>query len=48
MSDRTWASGPTVVVARIEGGNDPDVPLLLEDPVTIVDRFRGFLSTQEG
>jgi len=29
-------------------GNDPDVPLLLEDPVTIVDRFRGFLSTQEG
>ena len=48
LEDARTASGPTVVVARIEGGNDPDVPLLLEDPVTIGDRFRGFLSTQDG
>lgn len=42
------AAGPSVVIARIEGGNDPAVPLLLEDPVTIGDRFRRFVSSQEG
>jgi sulfopyruvate decarboxylase subunit beta len=48
LADARAASGPTAVITRIEGGNDPDVPLLLEDPVTIGDRFRWFLSTQEG
>ena len=48
LADARAAVGPSGVIARIKGGNDPDVPLLLEDPVTIGDRFRGFLSTQEG
>jgi thiamine pyrophosphate-dependent acetolactate synthase large subunit-like protein len=31
--------GPTVVVATIEGGNSPDIALLLQDPVVIGERF---------
>jgi thiamine pyrophosphate-dependent acetolactate synthase large subunit-like protein len=31
------------VVARIEGGNAPDIPLLLEDPAAIAIRFTAFL-----
>lgn len=48
LADARAAVGPSAVIARIEGGNDPAVPLLLEDPVTIGDRFRRFLSSQEG
>ncbi|MFN2490695.1 MAG: thiamine pyrophosphate-dependent enzyme [Actinomycetota bacterium] len=33
----------TVVVASIEPGNAPGVPLLLDDPVVIAERFRSFL-----
>lgn len=36
--------GPSVVVARIERGNAPGVPLLLEDPAAIRARFEKFLS----
>jgi sulfopyruvate decarboxylase subunit beta len=31
------------VVVRIEGGNAPGVPLLLDDPAVIADRFAAFL-----
>jgi thiamine pyrophosphate-dependent acetolactate synthase large subunit-like protein len=31
--------GPTAVVATIEGGNAPDISLLLQDPVIIGERF---------
>jgi sulfopyruvate decarboxylase subunit beta len=31
------------VVARIEGGNAPDIPLLLEDPSALAVRFTQFL-----
>jgi sulfopyruvate decarboxylase subunit beta len=31
------------VVARIEGGNAPDIPLLLEDPAALAVRFTQFL-----
>jgi thiamine pyrophosphate-dependent acetolactate synthase large subunit-like protein len=31
------------VVARIEGGNAPDIPLLLEDPAAIAIRFTAFV-----
>jgi sulfopyruvate decarboxylase subunit beta len=31
------------VVARIEGGNAPDIPLLLEDPAGLAIRFTAFL-----
>lgn len=33
------AGGPVALVVDIEGGNEPGVPLLLEDPVSIRDRF---------
>jgi sulfopyruvate decarboxylase subunit beta len=31
------------VVVRIEGGNAPDIPLLLEDPAALAIRFTAFL-----
>lgn len=36
--------GPSVVIARIEGGNTPGVPLLLEDPAAIRAGFESFLA----
>lgn len=34
---------PRAVVARIEGGNAADIPLLLEDPAALAIRFTTFL-----
>jgi thiamine pyrophosphate-dependent acetolactate synthase large subunit-like protein len=37
------SDGQTILVVRIEGGNAPDVPWLLDDPVAVLNRFSGFL-----
>ncbi|MEV0699005.1 thiamine pyrophosphate-dependent enzyme [Saccharopolyspora sp. NPDC050389] len=34
------AEGPSAVVARIAGGNAPNIPWLLDDPAAIANRFR--------
>jgi sulfopyruvate decarboxylase subunit beta len=38
-------SGETsIVLCAIEGGNSAGIPFLLDDPVVIADRFKGFLA----
>lgn len=44
LSDVRSAEPPAVaVVVRIEGGNAPDIPLLLTDPAALAIRFTTFL-----
>jgi sulfopyruvate decarboxylase subunit beta len=48
LSDIHSAQPPAVaVVARIEGGNAPGIPLLLADPAALADRFTTFLRERD-
>ncbi|WP_028924311.1 thiamine pyrophosphate-dependent enzyme [Pseudonocardia acaciae] len=44
LAEAMLLDGPVLLHARIEVGNAPDVPKLLEDPVVIARRFQGWLA----
>ena len=47
MAEATEGNGPGFIHMKIAPGNSP-VPLLLEDPVTLGDRFNQWLATSSG
>ncbi|HEY3686252.1 MAG TPA: thiamine pyrophosphate-dependent enzyme [Streptosporangiaceae bacterium] len=46
LSAMLGAPGPHLLHVRIEPGNEPGTPLLLDDPVVLGDRFRTWLTAR--